>query len=130
LFGTAIATMGMFCTGVYILSMAAFGPIADNAGGIVEMSGCSEEVRAITDRLDAVGNVTKANAKGYSVGSASLAAFLLFRAFIDEVNFLSPTKKILAIDITQPEIFICGLIGSCSVFVFSSWAMRAVGNAA
>ncbi|CAD8185552.1 unnamed protein product [Paramecium pentaurelia] len=130
LFGTAIATMGMFCTGVYILSMAAFGPIADNAGGIVEMSGCDEQVRQITDRLDAVGNVTKANAKGYSVGSASLASFLLFRAFIDEVNFLSPTKKILDIDITQPEIFISGLIGACTVFVFSSWALRAVGNAA
>jgi Na+/H+-translocating membrane pyrophosphatase len=63
LFGTAIATMGMFCTGVYILSMSGFGPIADNAGGIAEMSGQPEEVRAITDRLDAVGNVTKANAK-------------------------------------------------------------------
>jgi len=59
-----------------------------------------------------------------------LAAFLLFRAFIDEVNFLSPTKKITIIDITQPEIYICGLIGACTVFVFSSWAMRAVGNAA
>ena len=63
LFGTAIATMGMFCTGVYILSMSGFGPIADNAGGIAEMSGQPEEVRQITDLLDAVGNVTKANAK-------------------------------------------------------------------
>lgn len=59
-----------------------------------------------------------------------MAAFLLFRAFIDEVNFLSPVKKITYIDLTQPEIFICGLIGSCTVYVFSSWALRAVGNAA
>jgi K(+)-stimulated pyrophosphate-energized sodium pump len=66
--------------------------------------------------------------KGYSVGSASLATFLLFRAFIDEVNFLSPVKKITVIDLTQPEIFVSGLIGACSVFVFSAWAMRAVGN--
>jgi len=80
--------------------------------------------------LDAVGNVTKANAKGYSVGSASLATFLLFRAFIDEVNFLSPVKKITVIDLTQPEIFISGMIGACTVYVFSSWALRAVGNAA
>lgn len=83
LFGTAVATMGMFCTGVYVLSMSGFGPIADNAGGIVEMSELPNDVREITDRLDAVGNVTKANAKGYSVGSAALACFLLFSAFID-----------------------------------------------
>jgi len=92
LFGTAIATMGMFCTGVYVLSMSGFGPISDNAGGIAEMSMQPAEVRMITDKLDALGNVTKANTKGYSVGSASLACFLLFSAFIDEINFISPTK--------------------------------------
>lgn len=85
LYATAIATMGMFASGVYVLSMSGFGPIADNAGGIVEMSGQDECVRDITDRLDAVGNVTKANTKGYSVGSASLACFLLFSAYLDEV---------------------------------------------
>ena len=95
LFGTAVATMGMFSTGVFILAMSGFGPIADNAGGIAEMSHQNENVRSITDLLDAVGNVTKANTKGltfikgYSVGSASLACFLLFAAFIDEVNFIS-----------------------------------------
>jgi len=89
LFGTAIATMGMFATGVYVLSMSGFGPIADNAGGIVEMSQEDEIVRNITDRLDAVGNVTKANTKGYSVGSASLACFLLFSAFLDEVDMFT-----------------------------------------
>jgi K(+)-stimulated pyrophosphate-energized sodium pump len=68
--------------------------------------------------------------KGYSVGSAALATFLLFRAFIDEVNFLSPVKKITSIDLTQPELFVSGMIGACTVYVFSSWALRAVGNAA
>lgn len=92
LFGTAIATMGMFCTGVYVLSMSGFGPISDNAGGIAEMSMQPAEVRMITDKLDALGNVTKANTKGYSVGSASLACFLLFSAFIDEINYISPNK--------------------------------------
>ena len=129
LFGTAIATMGMFTTGVYVLSMSGFGPIADNAGGIAEMSEQPHAVRNITDRLDAVGNVTKANAKGYSVGSASLACFLLFSAFIDEVNFISPIK-IKVVDITMPEVFIGGILGSMCVFVFSSWAINAVGNAA
>lgn len=76
LYGTAIATMGMFANGVFVLSMSGFGPIADNAGGIVEMSFQPEQVREVTDRLDAVGNITKANAKGYSIGSASLACFL------------------------------------------------------
>jgi len=83
----------------------------------------------ITDRLDAVGNVTKANAKGYSVGSAALACFLLFSAFIDEINLISDFK-IDTIDITEPEVFIAGLLGSATVFVFAAWAIEAVGNAA
>ena len=89
LYGTACATMGMFASGVYVLSMSGFGPIADNAGGIVEMSDQDSSVRDITDLLDAVGNVTKANTKGYSVGSASLACFLLFSAYLDEVEMMT-----------------------------------------
>ena len=86
----------------------------------------------MTDRLDSVGNVTKANTKGYSVGSAALACFLLFSAFIDEVNFLNVgiNKKLSQVDIMQVEVFISGLLGSTCVFIFSSWALRAVGNAA
>jgi Na+/H+-translocating membrane pyrophosphatase len=129
LYGTAIATMGMFSTGVFVLSMSGFGPIADNAGGIVEMSNQDNYVREITDRLDAVGNVTKANTKGYSVGSATLACFLLFSAFLDEVTMLTG-KHLTTIDITVPEIFIGGMLGSVTVFVFSAWAIAAVGNAA
>lgn len=129
LFGTAIATMGMFCTGVYVLAMSGFGPIADNAGGIVEMSELPDKVRNITDRLDAVGNVTKANAKGYSVGSAAMACFLLFSAFIDEVNMIS-SVKLHGVDITIPEVFVGGLLGSMTVFIFASWSINAVGNAA
>jgi len=129
LYATAIATMGMFASGVYVLSMSGFGPIADNAGGIVEMSGMEEGVRDITDRLDAVGNVTKANTKGYSVGSASLACFLLFSAYLDEVEMMTG-QEFRKIDIAVPEIFVGGLLGSMTVFVFSSWAIRAVGNAA
>lgn len=129
LYATAIATMGMFSSGVYVLSMSGFGPIADNAGGIVEMSGQDRQVREITDRLDAVGNVTKANTKGYSVGSASLACFLLFSAYLDEVEMLTG-QRFRTIDIAVPEIFIGGLLGSMTVFVFSSWAIAAVGIAA
>jgi len=129
LYGTAIATMGMFSSGVYVLSMSGFGPIADNAGGIVEMSGEDEHVRDITDRLDAVGNVTKANTKGYSVGSASLACFLLFSAYLDEVEMLTG-KEFKVIDIAEPPVFVGGLLGSMTVFVFSGWSIAAVGFAA
>lgn len=73
--------------------------------------------------------MTKANAKGYSVGSAALACFLLFSAFIDEVNMISPVK-LTTVDITTPEVFVGGLLGSMTVFVFASWAIEAVGNAA
>lgn len=121
--------MGMFSSGVYVLSMSGFGPIADNAGGIVEMSGQDRNVREITDRLDAVGNVTKANTKGYSVGSASLACFLMFSAYLDEVEMLTGLE-FKHIDIAVPEIYIGGLLGSMTVFVFSAWAIAAVGIAA
>jgi K(+)-stimulated pyrophosphate-energized sodium pump len=128
LFGTAVATMGMLGTAAYILAMDTFGPIADNAGGIIEMSQQPEEIRKKTDRLDAVGNTTKALTKGYAIGSAALAAFLLFSAYLDEVrNYGVPLH---AVDIAKPEVFIAGLLGAMLVFLFAALAIRAVGKAA
>ena len=88
IFGTAVATMGMLMTTAYILAMDTFGPITDNAGGVAEFSRAEAGAREITDRLDAVGNTTKALTKGYAIASASLAAFLLFSAYIDKVNLI------------------------------------------
>ena len=88
IFGTAVATMGMLMTTAYILAMDTFGPITDNAGGIAEFSRAEAGAREITDRLDAVGNTTKALTKGYAIASASLAAFLLFSAYIDKINVI------------------------------------------
>merc|ERR1712216_631196 len=100
-----------------------------NAGGIVEMSGQPEAVRDITDRLDAVGNVTKANTKGFSVGSASLACFLLFSAFMDEVSIYAKTP-FKEVNLATPEVFVGGILGAMLVFLFSAWSMSAVGVAA
>ena len=129
LFGTSVATMGMLSSAVYVLAMDTFGPIADNAGGIVEMSDQPEIVRDITDRLDAVGNVTKAATKGYSIGSAGLACFLLFSAFMDVVQEQSglPFKTV---DFATPEVFVGGLLGGMLVFAFSGLAIQAVGKCA
>ncbi|KAK6263866.1 hypothetical protein SCA6_019300 [Theobroma cacao] len=129
LFGTAVATMGMLSTAAYILTMDMFGPIADNAGGIVEMSQQPESVREITDVLDAVGNTTKATTKGFAIGSAALASFLLFSAYMDEVaSFAHESFK--QVDIAIPEVFIGGLLGSMLIFLFSAWACAAVGRTA
>ena len=128
LFGTAVATMGMLATAAYILAMDTFGPIADNAGGIVEMSKQPAEAREKSDRLDAVGNTTKALTKGYAIGSAALAAFLLFSAYLDEVrNYGTPLESV---DIAKPAVFVGGLLGAMLVFLFSALAIRAVGRAA
>ncbi|MEK7384132.1 MAG: sodium-translocating pyrophosphatase, partial [Elusimicrobiota bacterium] len=128
LFGTAVATMGMLGTAAYILAMDTFGPITDNAGGIVEMSHQPEEIRKKTDRLDAVGNTTKALTKGYAIGSAALAAFLLFSAYLDEIYNYTGTR--IGVDLSKPEVFIGGMLGAMLVFLFSSMAIKAVGEAA
>jgi K(+)-stimulated pyrophosphate-energized sodium pump len=128
LYGTAIATMGMLAPCAYILAMDTFGPITDNAGGIIEMSKQPEEIRTRTDRLDAVGNTTKALTKGYAVGSAALAAFLLFSAYMDEVRKL--TGDALEVNLSRVPVFVGGLIGATLVFVFSALAIQAVGRAA
>ncbi len=121
--------MGMLATAAYILAMDTFGPITDNAGGIVEMSQQPEEIRAKTDRLDAVGNTTKALTKGYAVGSAALAAFLLFSAYIDEVKNYWPGFSGV-INLNKPEVFVGAMFGAVLVFLFSSFAIKAVGRAA
>lgn len=129
IFGTAVATMGMLSSACFVLTMDFFGPISDNAGGIVEMGSEPEEVREVTDLLDAVGNTTKAATKGFAVGSASLACFLLFSAFMDEVSLFTG-EPFEVVDIAQPEVFVGGALGATLVMVFSSWTLLAVGRSA
>jgi K(+)-stimulated pyrophosphate-energized sodium pump len=123
LYGTAIATMGMLSTAAYILAMDTFGPIVDNGAGIAEMAGVSDAVRKNMDKLDAAGNTTKALTKGYAVGSAALAAFLLFNAFLTEA-------QVKSVDLAHPETFVGAFMGAALVFLFSAFAIRAVGHAA
>lgn len=137
LYGTAIATMGVLSSAAYVLAMDTFGPITDNAGGICEMSKQDATARHRTDLLDAAGNTTKALTKGYAIGSAALAAFLLFTAYIDEVKLIlgaklnKPFEAIpFSVDIGQVPVFIGALLGAMLVFVFSSLAIQAVGRVA
>jgi K(+)-stimulated pyrophosphate-energized sodium pump len=132
IYGTAVATLGMLMSAGYILAMDTFGPITDNAGGIVEMSGAPDSVRDITDALDGVGNTTKALTKGYGIGSAALAAFLLFSAYLDIVQ--THTSRLIGggynVNLANPPVFVAALIGAMLIFLFSSLAIRAVGSAA
>jgi K(+)-stimulated pyrophosphate-energized sodium pump len=118
--------------------MDTFGPIVDNAGGIVEMSGASNEMRRGTDALDAAGNTTKALTKGYAIGSAALAAFLLFSAYLDKVELIRrvrgrPAAEIAAshiVDLGKIDVFVGAMVGSMLIFLFSSLALRAVSKTA
>ncbi len=139
IFGTAVATMGMLMTTAYILAMDTFGPITDNAGGIAEFSRAEAHAREITDRLDAVGNTTKALTKGYAIASASLAAFLLFSAYIDKVNLIlgrqiaagkEGVELMTSVNLADVSVFVAALIASMLVYFFSSLAIRAVGTTA
>jgi K(+)-stimulated pyrophosphate-energized sodium pump len=130
IFGTAAATVGMLMGCAYILAMDTFGPITDNAGGISEMSGQSEAVRNVTDALDSVGNTTKALTKGYGLGSAALAAFVLFSAYLDVLYSYKHDPKVYRVDLANITTFIAALIGLALIFIFCSLAIRAVGTAA
>lgn len=137
-FGTAVATMGMLMPAAFILAMDTFGPIVDNAGGIVEMSGAPDEIRQGTDALDAAGNTTKALTKGYAIGSAALAAFLLFSAYLDKVEAVRRASNLPAsivnsshiVDIGKVEVFVGAMLGAGLIFLFSSFAIRAVSQVA
>ncbi len=142
IYGTAIATMGMLSCAAYILAMDTFGPITDNAGGIIEMSDQPDNIRERTDKLDSAGNTTKALTKGYAIGSASLAAFLLFSAYLEEIKSIVTDKVMHAggfmpvgwsftnINLAEVPVFVGALLGAMLTYLFSSMAIKAVGRTA
>jgi len=131
MYGVAVAALGMLSTLVVGLTIDAYGPVADNAGGIAEMTGMGESVRDRTDVLDAAGNTTAAIGKGFAIGSAILTSLALFSAFLTRADLLDPQAKIMdSINLLDPLVLTGLFVGAMLPFLFSAMTMKSVGTAA